>query len=92
MTVTSKFGAMPNAEGFFGKYGGQLVPPHLKEAMDDITRAYEEITQRDDFKQELQLLNNTYTGRPSPIFHARRLSDQLGGAQIYLKREDCNHS
>ncbi len=83
---------MPDATGFFGPYGGQLVPPHLKQAMDDINAAYAEITQRQDFQDELAQLFADYVGRPSPIFHARRLSAQLGGAQIHLKREDLNHT
>ena len=92
MSTSSTFAPMPNAEGYFGPYGGQLVPPHLKQAMDDINVAYETIRQREDFQQELASLFADYVGRPSPIFHARRLSDQLGGAQIHLKREDLNHT
>ena len=91
-TYPTTFEEMPNAEGFFGPYGGQLVPPNLKKAMDDISAAYAEITQREDFKTELAYLLNHYVGRPSPIFHAKRLSAKLGGAQIYLKREDLNHT
>ena len=83
---------LPDANGFFGPYGGQLVPPDLKAAMDDIAKAYDEIVQRKDFQDELQHLFQDYVGRPSPIFHAKRLSEQLGGAQIYLKREDLNHT
>ena len=86
------FAAMPDDNGFFGNYGGQLVPPHLKQAMDDIGAAYDEIVQRQDFQDELQQLFQDYVGRPSPIFHAKRLSAQLGGAQIHLKREDLNHT
>ncbi|MCF7202858.1 tryptophan synthase subunit beta [Pseudomonas oligotrophica] len=92
MSSTPAFTAMPDANGYFGPYGGQLVPPHLKQAMDDINLAYEEIRQREDFQQELAALFADYVGRPSPIFHARRLSEQLGGAQIHLKREDLNHT
>ena len=91
MTNTT-FAPMPDANGYFGPYGGQLVPPHLKQAMDDINQAYEAIVQREDFQQELAQLFADYVGRPSPIFHAHRLSDQLGGAQIHLKREDLNHT
>ena len=83
---------MPDEQGFFGPYGGQLVPPHLKQAMDDINVAYAQITQRQDFQDELADLFADYVGRPSPIFHAKRLSAQLGGAQIHLKREDLNHT
>jgi tryptophan synthase beta chain len=92
MSTPTSFAPMPNAEGYFGPYGGQLVPPHLKQAMDDINVAYETIRQREDFQQELASLFADYVGRPSPIFHARRLSAQLGGAQIHLKREDLNHT
>jgi tryptophan synthase beta chain len=60
--------------------------------MDSIARAYVEIRQRADFQSELASLYADYVGRPSPIFHAKRLSAQLGGAQIYLKREDLNHT
>lgn len=83
---------MPDEQGFFGPYGGQLVPPHLKQAMDDIAVAYAQITQRQDFQDELAQLFADYVGRPSPIFHAKRLSGLLGGAQIHLKREDLNHT
>ena len=92
MNAPASFASMPDAQGFFGPYGGQLVPPHLKEAMDAINAAYAEITQRQDFQDELAQLFADYVGRPSPIFHARRLSQQLGGAQIHLKREDLNHT
>lgn len=84
--------ALPNEDGFFGEYGGQFIPPHLKAAMDDIKVAYEEIRQTPEFQQELAELFAHYVGRPSPLFHAKRLSGQLGGAQIYLKREDLNHT
>ena len=92
MTAPASLAPMPDAAGFFGPYGGQLVPPHLKQAMDDINAAYAQITQREDFQQELAQLFADYVGRPSPIFHAKRLSAQLGGAQIHLKREDLNHT
>ena len=73
MNAPASFASMPDAQGFFGPYGGQLVPPHLKEAMDAINAAYAEITQRQDFQDELAQLFADYVGRPSPIFHARRL-------------------
>ena len=92
MSTPLQFAPMPDAQGYFGPYGGQLVPPHLKQAMDEINLAYEEIRQREDFQQELANLFADYVGRPSPIFHAKRLSEQLGGAQIHLKREDLNHT
>ena len=84
--------ALPNEEGFFGEYGGQFIPPHLKAAMDEINVAYEEIRHTAEFQNELADLFANYVGRPSPLYHAKRLSEQLGGAQIYLKREDLNHT
>ena len=84
--------ALPNEEGFFGNYGGQFIPPDLKQAMDDINIAYQEIRQTAEFQDELKELFAHYVGRPSPLFHAKRLSEKLGGAQIYLKREDLNHT
>lgn len=83
---------MPNQEGYFGEYGGQLVPPELQTVLNEIDQAYEEIREKPEFQQELRDLFNHYVGRPSPIFHAQRLSTILGGAQIYLKREDLNHT
>ena len=87
-----EFAEMPNKEGFFGEFGGQEIPPELKAIMDEINDAYEEIRQKPEFQQELDSLFADYVGRPSPIYHAKRLSDKLGGAQIYLKREDLNHT
>ena len=84
--------ALPNEAGFFGKYGGQFIPPHLKAAMDDIKVAYEQIRETEAFQTELAELFAHYVGRPSPLFYAKRLSEQLGGAKIYLKREDLNHT
>ena len=84
--------ALPNEEGFFGEYGGQFIPPDLKQAMDDINVAYEQLRHTEEFQNELKELFAHYVGRPSPLFYAKRLSDKLGGAQIYLKREDLNHT
>lgn len=86
------YAAMPDENGFFGEYGGQVIPPELKAVMDDIDRAYEEVRQTTGFQEELASLYADYVGRPSPLFHARRLSEQQGGAQIFLKREDLNHT
>ncbi len=89
---TFDFAQMPDADGFFGEYGGQLIPPELKQVMDEINQAYEEIRQMPEFQEELNALFADYVGRPSPIFYARRLSEQLGGARIFVKREDLNHT
>ena len=90
--MSIEFAPMPDNNGFFGPYGGQIVPPSLKAVMDEIDSAYKEIIQNEDFIAELEELQANYVGRPSPIFHAKRLSKQLGGAQIFLKREDLNHT
>ncbi|MDD2712283.1 MAG: tryptophan synthase subunit beta [Simplicispira sp.] len=90
--MTQQFLEMPNDQGYFGEYGGQIIPPELKAVMDDINAAYEEVRQTPAFQDELSDLYAHYVGRPSPIFHAKRLSQRQGGAQIYLKREDLNHT
>jgi tryptophan synthase beta chain len=83
---------LPDADGFFGPYGGQAVPPHLKAIMDDIGKAYLAIRETEAYQQELMALYQHYVGRPSPIYFARRLTEACGGAKIYLKREDLNHT
>ena len=90
--MTYTFAEMPDAKGYFGEYGGQIIPPPLIKIMNEINDAYEEVRQTDSFKMELGLLNADYTGRPSPIYFAQRLTEHCGGADIYLKREDLNHT
>jgi len=88
-----QFLPMPDEQGYFGEYGGQEnIPAELKQVMDTIYRAYLEIRDSHSFRRELEELLRYFVGRPSPIYHAKRLSQQLGGAQIYLKREDLNHT
>lgn len=86
------FAPMPDDKGYFGEYGGQIIPPELIKIMDDINESYDQVIKTDAFKQELAELNEDYTGRPSPIYYAKRLSDAVGGARIFLKREDLNHT
>ena len=83
---------MPDDNGFFGDHGGQQLPPELKAIMDGINDAYLEIKDTDAFKNELTDLLIHFVGRPSPIYHAKNLTKKCGGAQIYLKREDLNHT
>ncbi|MGN1037930.1 MAG: tryptophan synthase subunit beta, partial [Mailhella sp.] len=91
VSESSKTCAKAFETGFFGPYGGQFVPEPLKKVLDEVNEAF--IKYRDDpeFNAELAELHAHYCGRPSPIFHCRNLSRELGGAQIYLKREDLNH-
>lgn len=83
---------LPDQDGRFGEYGGAYLPPQLQSVMDEITQAYLEIVQDPAFLTELSSLQKHYVGRPSPVYHAKRLSEAVGGAQIYLKREDLNHT
>ncbi len=83
---------LPNDEGRFGEFGGSYIPPQLQTVMDEITHAYQEIVQDPAFLEELSYLQRHYVGRPSPVYYAKRLSEAVGGAKIYLKREDLNHT
>jgi len=82
---------LPDAEGYFGEYGGSFIPPELQTIMQEINREYLAIRENPEFLSELAWLYQHYVGRPSPIFHARNLSRRCG-ADIYLKREDLNHT
>ncbi len=82
---------LPDEKGYFGEYGGAFIPPQLQTIMDEITASYEEIRQNPEFLEELTSLYQHFVGRPSPIFHAKHLSEKYG-AEIYLKREDLNHT
>ena len=82
----------PDEHGRFGPYGGRFVPETLMPALDELEQAYLRARNDSSFGAELNRLFDTYVGRPTPITHARRLSERLGGAQIYLKREDLAHS
>jgi tryptophan synthase beta chain len=82
----------PNERGYWGEYGGRFVPETLAAPLDELTGAF--FVARDDavFHDELEMLFKDFSGRPTPLFHAKRLSENLGGAKIYLKREDLNHT
>lgn len=82
----------PDARGHFGEYGGRYVAETLMPALLELEQAYDEARQDTSFQQEFEYYLKHYVGRPSPLYHAQRLSNQLGGAQIYLKREDLNHT
>ncbi len=82
----------PDASGHFGEYGGSYIPPELQIQMDQITDTYLKISKTHRFIEELRSIRKHYQGRPTPVYHADRLSQLCGGSQIYLKREDLNHS
>src|SRR5256886_6084319 len=78
--------------GRFGAYGGRYVPETLVAALEELEAAYEKSKRDKKFQRELAELLTTYAGRPTPLFFAQRLTKQLGGAKIYLKREDLLHT
>ena len=82
----------PDKNGFFGKYGGCFVKPELKQAMKEITEAYFNICKSSKFISELRKIRREFQGRPTPITYLERLSNSLGNVQLYLKREDLNHT
>ncbi|WP_297740434.1 tryptophan synthase subunit beta [uncultured Tessaracoccus sp.] len=81
-----------DAEGFFGEYGGAHLPPHLVAPIAEVRDAYAQARQDPEFMNEYQRLLRTYVGRPSLLYFAENLTRELGGAKVYLKREDLNHS
>jgi tryptophan synthase beta chain len=83
---------LPDARGHFGPYGGVFVAETLIHALDELRQAYERCRGDPAFTAELRYELKHYVGRPSPVYHAKRLSQKYGGAQIYLKREDLNHT
>ena len=84
--------AFPDAKGYFGKFGGAFLPPELEAQFKKIEEAYLTIGNSYDFIRELRDIRKHYQGRPTPVYYAKRLSEYVGGARIYLKREDLNHT
>ncbi|TDF98585.1 tryptophan synthase subunit beta [Paenibacillus piri] len=83
---------MANQPGYFGGYGGQFVPETLMHALRELEQSYLHFHNQPDFMAEILELLEEYSGRPTPLTYAKRLTEQLGGARIYLKREDLNHT
>ncbi|MDO6526059.1 tryptophan synthase subunit beta [Motilimonas sp. 1_MG-2023] len=81
----------PNAQGYFGEFGGSFIPEELQKIMDQISAAYDQCKNDPEYRAELARLYKHFVGRPSPIFHAQNLSEKYG-TDIYLKREDLNHT
>src|SRR5215212_11691775 len=82
----------PDATGHFGIFGGRFVPEALIAALDELTEAYEAMRADPAFAEEFAALQRDYTGRPSPITEVPRFAEHAGGARIFLKREDLNHT
>lgn len=82
----------PDENGYFGKFGGSFIPPVLEKPFADITQAYAELKNSPQFIEELKYVRKHYQGRPTPISFAKNLTEFCGGAKIYLKREDLNHT
>jgi tryptophan synthase beta chain len=88
----TKAEALPDASGHFGPFGGQFVPETLMTALAELEEAYRQAQQDDLFQRQLSDLLRDYAGRPTPLYFAENLSQRLGGARIYLKREDLAHT
>src|SRR5579862_5288992 len=84
--------SQPDATGHFGPYGGRFVPEILMAPLEELEHAYRKASADPAFQSELADLLKNYAGRPTPLYYARRLSEELGGAKIYLKREDLLHT
>jgi tryptophan synthase beta chain len=89
---TIDYAAMPDERGHFGIYGGRFVSETLMQALDELRYAYQKFSKDKDFQAQFDADLAYYVGRPSPLYHAERLSKETGGAQIFLKREDLNHT
>jgi tryptophan synthase beta chain len=83
---------LPDSRGYFGQYGGRFVPETLVPALDELSDAYEKARVDDFFWAEFDALSHDFSGRPTPLYFAKRLSQHCGGAQIFLKREDLAHT
>ena len=90
--MTKPFSEQPSQSGFFGDYGGQYISEILMPLIKDLERLFEEEVSTPEFQQDLQYYYKHFIGRPSPLYHAKRLSKFAGGAQIYFKRDELNHT
>lgn len=82
----------PDNNGFFGDFGGRFLPPELEKIMADLRKSFDEAKADPTFTDEFKAYLKDYVGRPSPLYHAKKLTEKISGAQIYLKREDLNHT
>jgi len=79
-------------KGYFGEFGGSFVSPEMQKELNKIEKQYNELKNNKDFKKELNYLRKYYQGRPTPLYYCKKLTEKIGGAKIYLKREDLNHT
>lgn len=79
-------------EGYYGNFGGQYVSKEIKNVLKEVEEAFYKYKDDKEFRSEYMYYLNNYVGRPSPLYYAKRLTEYLGGAKIYLKREDLNHT
>lgn len=91
MTMTDYF-QTPNEQGYFGQFGGRFVAENLIYPLDELSQAYAHFKNDKDFIHEVKKLLHSYVGRPTPLYHAAKWSEKIGGAQIHFKREDLNHT
>src|SRR4030081_19746 len=92
MMTTSHVTSEPDASGHFGPYGGRYVPEVLMAPLEELENAYLEVRHDAAFQAELKNLLDNYAGRPTPLYFAKRLTETLGGAKLYFKREDLLHT
>ena len=83
---------MPDENGYFGRFGGAYIPPQLEKPFAEITKAYNKLSKSHNYISELRSIRKHYQGRPTPVYYCKNLSEFIGGGQIYLKREDLNHT
>ena len=92
MTIKNSYKQLPSDKGYFGSFGGRYVSETLMPLILEVEKEYEKIRQDISFKEELNHYLETYIGRPSPLFFAKRISEDLGGPKIYFKRDELNHT
>ncbi|MCC5876799.1 MAG: tryptophan synthase subunit beta [Candidatus Sumerlaeia bacterium] len=92
MTDAATGNPLPDAKGWFGEFGGRFVPPQLEPVLDEIAEAFERYRDDEDFNREYEYYLRQFVGRPNPLYLCDKLTRQQGGAKIYLKREDLNHT
>jgi len=92
MTIKNSFKQLPNEKGYFGSFGGRYVSETLMPLILQVEKEYEKIKNENSFKEELNHYMETYVGRPSPLFFAKRITKDLGGPKIYFKRDELNHT